>query len=97
MQENEFEKQVKEMMEGFKPIPSDAAWENISRKLEKERPRRRPFVFLLAFGVIIAVGIGYYFTKEKAKFQSTKRILCIFSQIPFVNCKWLIVNCQMNS
>lgn len=67
MQENEFEKQVKEMMEGFRLTPSDTAWENISRKLKKERPRRLPFIFLLALGVIIAVGIVFYLTKENAQ------------------------------
>lgn len=67
MQENEFEKQVKEMMEGFRLTPSDTAWENISRKLKKERPRKLPFIFLLAVGVIIAVGIGFYLTKENAQ------------------------------
>ena len=64
MQENEFEKQVKNLMEGFKPAPSDEAWAKISRRLKEKRRRRLPFVFLLATG-LAAAGLLFYYTGNK--------------------------------
>ncbi len=64
MQENEFEKQVKNLMEGFKPAPSDEAWAKISRRLKEKRRRRLPFVFLLAAG-LAAAGLLFYYTGNK--------------------------------
>ncbi|SFP67813.1 hypothetical protein SAMN05444277_101673 [Parafilimonas terrae] len=64
MQENEFEKQVKNLMEGFKPAPSDEAWAKISRRLKEKRRRRLPFIFLLATG-LAAAGLLFYYTGNK--------------------------------
>lgn len=64
MQENEFEKQVKHLMEGFKPVPSDEAWAKISRRLKEKRRRRLPFIFLLATG-LAAAGLLFYFTNDR--------------------------------
>lgn len=63
MQENEFEKQVKHLMEGFKPVPSGEAWAKINRGLKEKRRRRLP-VFLLAAG-LGAAGLLFYYTSDK--------------------------------
>lgn len=54
MQENEFEKQVKQTMDGFNIRPSDAVWADVERRIRKEKRRRRmlwwPLLFLLLGG-----------------------------------------------
>jgi adenylate kinase family enzyme len=47
MQENEFEKQLKDMMDEFKLVPSASVWEKVSRRLNEGRRKKRPFIFLL--------------------------------------------------
>ncbi len=62
MQENEFEKQVKEAMEGFKLTPSAPVWNRIEQQLPHEKRRRRFIVFFLLFA---GLGLGGYFTYYK--------------------------------
>ncbi len=64
MQENEFEKQVKQLMDDFKVAPSGEAWEKLSRKLDEKRRRRLPFIFLLVLGLCVA-GFLVFYTVEK--------------------------------
>lgn len=61
MQENEFEKQVKQTMDGFNLRPSDAVWADVERRIRKEKKRRRAFwwplllVLLLGGGTVTAI------------------------------------------
>jgi hypothetical protein len=64
MQENEFEKQLKRAMDDFRIVPPASAWENISRRLDKKRRPKLPFIFLLAAGLFIT---GYYVFKGYKK------------------------------
>src|SRR6478735_7603999 len=57
MQENEFEKQVKDIMDEFKLVPSASVWEKVSRRLNEGRRKKRPFIFLLFLGLLVA---GYF-------------------------------------
>ncbi|MEO8711619.1 MAG: hypothetical protein ABI405_05815 [Parafilimonas sp.] len=63
MQENEFEKQLKEMMEEFQLSPSDSVWEKISRSIKKDKRRKMPFIFLL-LTVLITAGYFIYHVSE---------------------------------
>jgi len=55
MQQNEFEKQVQKMMDGFNPHPSEAVWKNISRSINTDKRKKRWFVFWL-FAILITAG-----------------------------------------
>ena len=57
MQENEFEKQVKDKMEELNFQPSAPVWEAIKKEIEKKKRRVLPFIFLL-IGIAIS---GVYF------------------------------------
>lgn len=67
MPENEFEKQVKDMMESFSRVPSDAAWEKLSRRINTEKRRKRYFIFFLLSGLVVAGLVVYNFTGKKAE------------------------------
>lgn len=61
MQQNEFEKQVKQMMDGFNPQPSDAVWQNISSRIDTGNRKKRRFAFwVLALVLITAGGVFLY-------------------------------------
>ena len=62
MQENEFEKQVKEAMEGFKLTPSEPVWNRIEQQLPREKRRRRFIVFFFLFA---GLGLSGYFLYNK--------------------------------
>jgi len=57
MQENEFEKQLKNLMDDLDLKPSDAVWEKVKRKLNNRNRKMVPFFFLLFAGLLIA---GYF-------------------------------------
>lgn len=56
MQENEFEKQIKETVEDLRVLPSESVWENIKKHLIKRKRRVLPFFLLFA---TIALGGGF--------------------------------------
>src|SRR5436190_10894572 len=64
MRENEFEKQLKHLMEDFHIPPSDAVWDKVSRKLNEKNRRKTPFIFLLAVGLLIT---GYLVFQSSEK------------------------------
>jgi len=57
MRENEFEKQLRHLMEEFHLSPSNAVWDKISSRLNRQRRRKTPFVFLVAISLVI---IGFF-------------------------------------
>lgn len=69
MQENEFEKQVKNMMEQFKTSPSNDAWEKVSRRIHAGKHKKKYLIFLLLAGLITA-GYFSYTVFEKNKGNS---------------------------
>jgi len=58
MPENEFEKQVKELMEQFDISPSEPVWEKIRKRIIEKKRRVWPVFFLLASVAILS---GYFF------------------------------------
>ena len=71
MRENEFEKQLKNMMDEFEVTPSKSVWEKVSRRINLDKRKKRPFIFWLITGLLIS-GSGYfiYHTSEN-KIQPT--------------------------
>lgn len=59
MQENEFEKQVKQMMDEFKLQPSDEMWPKIDRRINGDKRKKRPFILLLVSCLLVSGFIMY--------------------------------------
>jgi hypothetical protein len=59
MPENEFEKQVKELMEQFHISPSAPVWEKIKKRITEKKRRIWPVFFLLASVIIVSVYFFY--------------------------------------
>lgn len=71
MQENEFEKQVKEMMEELQFPPSATVWEKIKKHISKKKRRVIPFFLLVATVVILS---GYlFYTDQKHHNQGSQK------------------------
>lgn len=71
MQENEFEKQVKNVMEELRYSPSAPVWENIKRKITKKKRRVLPFFFLI---MTITIVSGYFiYSNNKQYNQNTNK------------------------
>ena len=60
MQENEFEKQVKQMMDEFKLQPSDEMWPKIDRRINGDKRRKTPFYFVACICLLVAGFIMYH-------------------------------------
>src|SRR5436190_493920 len=60
MQENEFEKQVRELMDAFKLSPSEPVWEKIKRQIIKQKRKRRWIVLFFLFAGLIVSGYFMY-------------------------------------
>ena len=60
MQQNELEKQVKEMMNDFQVIPSEPVWNKIKKQLHKKRRRVWPYIFLLLMLALTSGAIIYF-------------------------------------
>src|SRR5260221_12006298 len=66
MQENEFEKQVKQRMDEFRLRPSKPVWTEIEKELRGKRRRR--FILIPLFAVLLVAGYfgwQFYFTVNK--------------------------------
>jgi hypothetical protein len=60
MQENEFEKQVREKMEEFKIAPSSSVWDKVEQRIPKEKRHRRWIVFIFLFAGFTVWGYLIY-------------------------------------
>src|SRR5690242_798715 len=58
MPENEFEKQVKELMEELHFSPSAPVWERIKKRISEKKRRVWPIFFLF---ISVAILSGYFF------------------------------------
>jgi hypothetical protein len=54
MQENEFEKRVREQMNGFSLVPNEAVWKQVEARIGKEK-KRRTLLFWF-FGTLLLIG-----------------------------------------
>ncbi len=65
MHENKFEKQVQEKMEELQFAPSEAVWENVDKKINKNEKRRRPVFWLFFLTGLVFLGVGFLFSVNK--------------------------------
>ena len=77
MQENEFEKQLKNMMEEFHLTPSDSVWEKVKQRLNKKDRRNNTFLFLLGIGLITGAFLIYHFTEQKQNLANAANVKTI--------------------
>jgi hypothetical protein len=70
MPENNFEKEVSKLMEGFTLQPSEAAWQKIEPQVTDRDTRKRGLFFLLAIAALL-LGVGVYY----AGYNSSNRHL----------------------
>jgi Outer membrane protein beta-barrel domain len=64
MDENKFEKEVREKMDQLGFDPSDAVWANVDKEINKDKKRRRP-IFWLVFPLILVLMVGGYYVIDK--------------------------------
>src|ERR1700730_5977753 len=57
MDENKFEKEVREKMDQLGFDPSDTVWANVDKEINKDKKRRRP-IFWLGFPVVLVFLAG---------------------------------------
>ncbi|MCW3110151.1 MAG: PorT family protein [Segetibacter sp.] len=60
MQENEFERKIREKMDELQLVPGEEVWKKVSANIHKEKRRKRFLFFLLIFG-LLAGSAGMYF------------------------------------
>lgn len=68
MPENEFDKQVKSMMDDLKLRPSESVWPDVEKRIRENRRRRRAFIiFPLLAGIILLgyAGTQYFLSKSE--------------------------------
>ena len=67
MQENEFEKRLRQEMEEFKLRPSDNVWEKVEEQLRKKKKRRVVFFIFMLAGLSLLGYSGYFLTKTNSR------------------------------
>ena len=65
MQENEFEKRIRQNMEQFALRPNEDVWTSVAARLQKKKKRDRLFGFLLFTSIILIAGFGRWFYLSK--------------------------------
>ena len=68
MQETEFEKRLKQLMETFHVQPSDSVWEKINRRINGDKRKKRPFILFLLLSLLTA---GYFMYQAVEKQQQS--------------------------
>jgi hypothetical protein len=71
MQENEFEKRVREEMGGLRLRPSGEVWDNVAAEL-KQKKRRRVVVFIFLLAGLSLIGTSGYFLWNNEKQNLTE-------------------------
>ena len=66
MQEDEFEKRVREKMDHLGFDPSESVWAGVSREINKEKKRRMPLFWLFFVSGLLLAGGAYYFVANKS-------------------------------
>src|SRR5688572_4325654 len=67
MQENEFEKRLRQEMEEFKVRPSEDVWEKVEEQLRKKKKRRVVFFIFMLAGLSLLGYSGYFLTKTNSR------------------------------
>ncbi len=71
MEENNFEKQVQQKMDGLKIPPSDAVWDHVKMNIEKGKSREWLLLIFLFGGILLLSGL-YYFSANKYSSSNDK-------------------------
>lgn len=77
MQENKFEKQVQQSMEGLQLKPSDAVWQNVASAISQKKRKKSFFwIFSSLFFLLIAgiMGWNYFMNEQVNTTAAVKRI-----------------------
>src|SRR4051812_40245111 len=73
MQADEFEKKIRETMEGFALAPNSNVWEEVSLRIKKEKSRRKVLLYWLFIGLGMLAGTAtWYFLHNPIK---TRQVL----------------------
>ncbi len=80
MQEREFEKQVKEQMQGFDLEPSSEVWTNVELRIRKEKKRR--FIAWWFAAALLIAGGGMYYGWYDRGVEAKKEMAAIPSSSP---------------
>jgi len=80
MQENEFEKRIRQKMDGFTLVPEEDVWKVVAAKLQSEKKRKRVLIYLFSTLLLLITGLGGWFylnntTAEKLKTDNTSNKL----------------------
>src|SRR3954454_24079310 len=69
MQADEFEKDIRDKMEGFSLVPGSEVWNQVSTRLQREKKKRRVLFYWLFSGLVLLAGISAWWiaTENKAK------------------------------
>lgn len=70
MQENEFEKQVRQKMESFMLLPNDDVWQRVAATIRKDKRRRPLALWILAFLLTGASGVWLYIHDKNERHAS---------------------------
>lgn len=60
MPENDFEKQVQQLFDGFKLSPSDEVWQHVNERIKGDKKDRKIFFWLPALLLLLVGGAGAY-------------------------------------
>ncbi len=74
MQENEFEKRVKQMMDEFQLQPSGEVWPKIDRRINSDKRRKRPFILLLVSCLLVAGFIMYRYEETSVNYEAKNNV-----------------------
>ncbi len=74
MQENDFEKKVKEMMDEFQLQPSGEVWPKIDRRINSDRRRKTPFILLLVCCLLVAGFIMYRYEETSVNYEAKNNV-----------------------
>ncbi len=73
MEENNFERRVRQEMSDLKIDPSDAVWEQVRLRIEKKKNRRRGFLIFFLLGALL-LGGSYVMLYSPARLSTSETI-----------------------
>lgn len=77
MEQNNFEKNVQQKMDEFKIAPSDSAWTNVEKRINKKEKDRK-VIFILFFLIVFILSGGYWLLNLSKKDQKSNQQISNF-------------------
>ena len=75
MPENNFEQQVQQKMDELQLRPSTAVWEEVEKRIRKEKKRRRFILWMFFFGIILLGGTSWWIVSENKRSSDNNKIV----------------------